>query len=188
MGFHEGSEWDIHRGQWGSGGHQSPARAPLPRAGFPVCPVHVCRHSGTLMSFLEGTGVETQPTLGGQEQQMWLGLQGAQAVIPYVPSVPPMRCPSRKDACLTQFAASSSDAARALEMAGAYLADVTVRLAMNVVPSVVSVCGEVGVCYFPHDHSYVPARGLCVCALKPQGCSLLPSGHVFSWCSATTWH
>ena len=114
---------------------------------------HVCRHSGTLMSFLEGTGVETQPTLGGQEQQMWLGLQGAQAVIPHAPSVPPTCCPSRKDACFMQFADSSSDAARALEMAGAYLADVTVRLAMNVVPSVVSVCGEVCVCYFPKSLS-----------------------------------
>ena len=33
-----------------------------------------CLYSGTLMSFLEETGVEIQPTLGGQEQQMWLGL------------------------------------------------------------------------------------------------------------------
>ena len=47
---------------------------------------------------------------------------------------------------LTRSAAPSSDAAGALEMAGACLADMTVRLAMSVVPLVVSVCGEVCVC------------------------------------------
>lgn len=84
---------------------------------------------------------------------------------------------------LTRSAAPSSDAAGALEMAGACLADMTVRLAMSVVPLVVSVCGEVCVCYFPHDHGYVPARGLCVCSM-PSNPRAPPFSHLGMWYTA----